>query len=196
MSVATSSSAPHLPPDPRPPRRSSPAPRPRLAPRPRPHRALVARGAGPQRGLAARPAGGERPLAHPGGPRPHRPRLPRRLIAMEDARFCAASRRRSRSRSRGRRRATCAAGRIALRRLDPDHAARPAAGAAPPHPGRQGDRGRCAPLQLEARFSKREILAAYLTLAPYGGTLEGVRAASSPISATSPPASPTASRPC
>ncbi|GAB2175005.1 penicillin-binding protein 1C [Dongia sp. agr-C8] len=33
-------------------------------------------------------------------------------------------------------------------------------------------------LQLEARFSKREILATYLTLIPYGGNLEGVRAAS------------------
>ncbi len=33
-------------------------------------------------------------------------------------------------------------------------------------------------LQLEARFSKREILADYLTLTPYGGALEGVRAAS------------------
>ena len=33
-------------------------------------------------------------------------------------------------------------------------------------------------LQLEARFSKRRILAIYLTLAPYGGNLEGVRAAS------------------
>jgi penicillin-binding protein 1C len=33
-------------------------------------------------------------------------------------------------------------------------------------------------VQLEARFSKREILAMYLTLAPYGGNLEGVRAAS------------------
>ncbi len=32
--------------------------------------------------------------------------------------------------------------------------------------------------QLEARMSKREILALYLTLAPYGGNLEGVRAAS------------------
>ncbi len=31
---------------------------------------------------------------------------------------------------------------------------------------------------LEARLSKREILAAYLTFAPYGGNLEGVRAAS------------------
>ena len=33
-------------------------------------------------------------------------------------------------------------------------------------------------LQLEARFTKRQILALYLTLAPYGGNLEGVRAAS------------------
>jgi penicillin-binding protein 1C len=33
-------------------------------------------------------------------------------------------------------------------------------------------------LQLEWRFSKREILAIYLTLAPMGGNLEGVRAAS------------------
>ncbi|MEL7128019.1 MAG: penicillin-binding protein 1C [Pseudomonadota bacterium] len=33
-------------------------------------------------------------------------------------------------------------------------------------------------IQLEARLSKREILELYLTLAPYGGNLEGVRAAS------------------
>ncbi|HPA37144.1 MAG TPA: penicillin-binding protein 1C [Phenylobacterium sp.] len=33
-------------------------------------------------------------------------------------------------------------------------------------------------LQIEGRLSKREILALYLTLAPYGGNLEGVRAAS------------------
>src|SRR5882724_11148015 len=33
-------------------------------------------------------------------------------------------------------------------------------------------------LQLEWRFSKREVLAIYLTLAPMGGNLEGVRAAS------------------
>ena len=32
--------------------------------------------------------------------------------------------------------------------------------------------------QLEARFSKREILGLYLTLAPFGGNLEGIRAAS------------------
>lgn len=33
-------------------------------------------------------------------------------------------------------------------------------------------------LQLEARYSKDEILSIYLTLAPYGGNLEGARAAS------------------
>jgi penicillin-binding protein 1C len=33
-------------------------------------------------------------------------------------------------------------------------------------------------VQLEARLSKDEVLALYLTLAPYGGNLEGVRAAS------------------
>jgi penicillin-binding protein 1C len=33
-------------------------------------------------------------------------------------------------------------------------------------------------VQLERRFDKREILALYLTLAPYGGNIEGVRAAS------------------
>jgi len=33
-------------------------------------------------------------------------------------------------------------------------------------------------VQIEARLSKRELLALYLTLAPYGGNLEGVRAAS------------------
>jgi len=33
-------------------------------------------------------------------------------------------------------------------------------------------------LQLEARLSKREILTLYLTLAPFGGNIEGVRAAS------------------
>jgi penicillin-binding protein 1C len=33
-------------------------------------------------------------------------------------------------------------------------------------------------LQLEARFSKRDILGMWLTLAPYGGNLEGVRAGS------------------
>ena len=33
-------------------------------------------------------------------------------------------------------------------------------------------------MQIERRLSKRQILAAYLTMTPYGGNLEGVRAAS------------------
>ena len=33
-------------------------------------------------------------------------------------------------------------------------------------------------IQIERRMSKREILEPYLTLAPYGGNLEGIRAAS------------------
>ncbi|WP_312797985.1 transglycosylase domain-containing protein, partial [Tianweitania sp.] len=33
-------------------------------------------------------------------------------------------------------------------------------------------------LQIERRLSKREILERYLTLAPYGGNLEGIRSAS------------------
>jgi penicillin-binding protein 1C len=41
-------------------------------------------------------------------------------------------------------------------------------------------------LQLEARFSKREILGMWLTLAPYGGNLEGVRAGSLAWFGTSP----------
>jgi penicillin-binding protein 1C len=49
-----------------------------------------------------------------------------------------------------------------------------------PHPrhlaGKLGDMWRA--LQLERRYGKDEILSFYLTLAPYGGNLEGVRAAS------------------
>ncbi len=49
-----------------------------------------------------------------------------------------------------------------------------------PHPhdlaGKLFDMARA--LQLEARFSKPQILAMYLTLAPYGGNIEGIRAAS------------------
>ncbi|HRD66217.1 MAG TPA: penicillin-binding protein 1C [Candidatus Competibacter sp.] len=49
-----------------------------------------------------------------------------------------------------------------------------------PHPrnlaGKIGEMLRA--LQLERRYDKNEILAFYLTLAPYGGNLEGVRAAS------------------
>jgi penicillin-binding protein 1C len=49
-----------------------------------------------------------------------------------------------------------------------------------PHPhdlaGKLHDMARA--VQLECHFSKREILAMYLTLAPFGGNIEGVRAAS------------------
>jgi len=49
-----------------------------------------------------------------------------------------------------------------------------------PHPhnviGKLQDIARA--LQLEAHFSKPQILAMYLTLAPYGGNIEGIRAAS------------------
>jgi penicillin-binding protein 1C len=49
-----------------------------------------------------------------------------------------------------------------------------------PHPrtliGKLGEMVRA--IQIEARYSKHDILALYLTLAPYGGNLEGVRAAS------------------
>ena len=49
-----------------------------------------------------------------------------------------------------------------------------------PHPhnwvGKLRDIARA--LQLEAHFSKRDILSMYLTLAPFGGNIEGVRAAS------------------
>jgi penicillin-binding protein 1C len=41
-------------------------------------------------------------------------------------------------------------------------------------------------LQLEAHFSKKEILGIWLTLAPYGGNLEGVRAGSMAWFGTSP----------
>lgn len=43
-------------------------------------------------------------------------------------------------------------------------------------PGKLHDAARA--LQLEARFDKDEILAMYLTLAPFGGNIEGVKAAS------------------
>jgi penicillin-binding protein 1C len=49
-----------------------------------------------------------------------------------------------------------------------------------PHPhtvaGKLQDMARA--LQLEAHFSKAQILSMYLTLAPYGGNIEGIRAAS------------------
>lgn len=49
------------------------------------------------------------------------------------------------------------------------------------HPGPRGWRAKLnqtlRALQLEARYDKRTILSFYLTLAPYGGNVEGVRAA-------------------
>ncbi len=49
-------------------------------------------------------------------------------------------------------------------------------------PGQRGIRGKLRQLvaarQLERRYSKKAILAMYLTLAPFGGNIEGVRAAS------------------
>lgn len=49
-----------------------------------------------------------------------------------------------------------------------------------PHPRDYGHKAIEAlrAIQLEMRYSKRDILSLYLTLAPYGGNLEGVRAAS------------------
>ncbi len=49
-----------------------------------------------------------------------------------------------------------------------------------PHPRSYGNKmiEALRALQLELRYSKRDILSIYLTLAPYGGNLEGVRAAS------------------
>ena len=51
-------------------------------------------------------------------------------------------------------------------------------------------------LQLERYLSKREILALYLKLAPFGGNIEGVRAASLTISARSRGGSPSARPRC
>ena len=49
-----------------------------------------------------------------------------------------------------------------------------------PHPRDYGNKiiEALRAVQLELRYSKRDILSLYLTLAPYGGNLEGVRAAS------------------
>jgi penicillin-binding protein 1C len=63
-----------------------------------------------------------------------------------------------------------------LRRLDADHADRAAAAARAPD---AGDKLReiLAALRLERELTKDEILSVYLTLAPFGGNIEGVRAA-------------------
>ena len=66
-----------------------------------------------------------------------------------------------------------------LRRLDPHHAGGAAARAAQrAHASSPSCARWCARSRSSARFSKDEILALYLSLAPYGGNLEGVRAAS------------------
>ncbi|MBK7680737.1 MAG: transglycosylase domain-containing protein [Chitinophagaceae bacterium] len=41
-------------------------------------------------------------------------------------------------------------------------------------------------LQLELKYSKKEILQMYLNLVPYGGNIEGVKAASCSISRKTP----------
>ena len=66
-----------------------------------------------------------------------------------------------------------------LRRLDAHHAGGAAAGAArAAQPRRQAAPDRARASSSNARSSKDEILSLYLTLAPYGGNLEGIRAAS------------------
>ena len=78
-------------------------------------------------------------------------------------------------------RAACqfaSSGHIRLRRLDPDHAGGAAARAAqrPQLCGKLRQMVRA--VEIERALSKDEILALYLELAPYGGNLEGIRAAS------------------
>ena len=51
-------------------------------------------------------------------------------------------------------------------------------------------------VQLTAHYSKPQILAMYLTLAPYGGNIEGVRAASLAYFQKPPDNSPMQRRPC
>ena len=66
-----------------------------------------------------------------------------------------------------------------LGRLDAVDAARPPDRAAREPQLRRRSSGRSfRAVQIERRLTKREILERYLTLAPYGGNLEGVRAAS------------------
>ena len=65
-----------------------------------------------------------------------------------------------------------------LRRLDAHHAGGAPAGAAAPRGIGTKLFQMMRAVQLEERYSKDEILSLYLTLAPFGGNLEGVRAAS------------------
>ena len=153
--------------------------------------AFLAGGAGPPRRLAAGPAGGGGPLAYPGRPGAHRSHVPEAGGRPGGRPLLSPSRRRPDQRGPGRVSAALH-GRIppAPRRSP----CRPRAcwNAAQRTFGGQAIEMALRALQLQARwFSKRQMLALYLTLAPYGGNLEGVRAACPPISATSRTASPT-----
>jgi penicillin-binding protein 1C len=126
--------------------------------------------------VAARPAGRGRPLAGAGRPRAHRSDLQKRLIAVEDARFhghlgvdpLALVRAVGSAVVHGR--ATSGASTLTMQ----------TARLLEPRPRNLGSKliEMVRAVQLEARLTKRETLALYLTLAPYGGNLEGVRAAS------------------
>ena len=133
----------------------------------------------PRRPAAAALHHAGRPLAAAGDARGRRSALPRRCCSptrtSASARITASIRWRSA-------RAVCAAGHARphrLRRLDPHHAGGAAARAARRAQLQRPSCARwCARSSSSARSSKDEILALYLSLAPYGGNLEGVRAAS------------------
>ena len=65
-----------------------------------------------------------------------------------------------------------------LRRLDAGHAGRPPARTAPAHPALQADRDGRAPCSSKPATAGEGVLDIWLTLAPFGGNLEGVRAGS------------------
>ncbi len=131
----------------------------------------------PQRATAARLHHARRPLASAGRGQGCRPRYLAMLLAFEDKRFwrhggvdfVAIARAAA---------ANAASPPHRLRRLDADHAGgAPARGRARAHRRRQAapDRARAA---ARAQLTKDEILRLYLRLAPFGGNIEGVRAAS------------------
>ena len=132
----------------------------------------------PQRQAAARLCDGRRPLAAAGRCETAvDPGYLKLLLAYEDRRFRVAWRRRSAgARARG------ASARHPrphrLRRLDHHDAAGAADGAAARALGLAKLRQMVRAVQIERRLSKDEILDLYLALAPFGGNLEGIRAAS------------------